>query len=387
MIEVSLPSVSVIVRTKNRLNWLQQAVSSVLAQDYPSIELVLVNDGGTDAIEPLKSWLGLQDTDVVSPSSVTLGHGADTTPTSKATVLRSTAEAGSSISLNYIALANSVGRSEAANIGLHSANGVLSIFLDDDDYFDANHISHLVTAFKDHFGTYDCLGVTHCQARAVHQDAEGQEQLLSLQGHDVEGGLLYYRNQLPILTALFPTRVRALGVAFDRSFDLYEDWDFWLQVAQICSFHFVALASCAYRIHDHQSGVRELDRQRLAYQQIYRKWLPRLESESLQSALLRSHSLHRQTIDDLQQQHAKELDRIGKLHDFALQTIANKDGDIAHLTALLQRTESDYLELKDAFLAQHADTQLIRSTSLYYWLRRIASFVRRRCLDLFGRKD
>lgn len=42
------PKISVILSVFNGKNYVQEAIESVLAQDYPNVELVLVNDGSTD---------------------------------------------------------------------------------------------------------------------------------------------------------------------------------------------------------------------------------------------------------------------------------------------------------------------------------------------------
>ncbi|SBS25858.1 Putative glycosyltransferase EpsH [Marinomonas aquimarina] len=311
-------AVSVVIRTKNRPELLQQAVLSVLAQSYRPLELVVVNDGGADIAPQLQDWLY---------------NAAD-------------------ISLNLIQHEQSVGRTNAANVGLNAANSPFCVFLDDDDYFDPEHISSLV-AVHHHVAAKGALVAVHCQARAVHIDKNGEEHLLSVTGHALAKNQLFYQNSLPILTVLLPTAVRELGVAFDSKFDLFEDWDFWLQVSEHCELHFLEKASCAYRIHDAGSGVRDNSRQHLAFQQVYEKWLPKLSDSEQLSLLADTHQWRESAIASLQALNQAEFDRIGSLHTYALQVIASKDKDIEHLSQLLSSLQRRYKyaeRIRNAFI-------------------------------------
>jgi Glycosyl transferase family 2 len=47
------PSVSIVLATRNRRDWLRLAIDSVLEQDYPDLELLVMDDGSTDATPEL----------------------------------------------------------------------------------------------------------------------------------------------------------------------------------------------------------------------------------------------------------------------------------------------------------------------------------------------
>lgn len=337
----ALPMVSVIIRTKDRLDMLLTAVTSVVAQDYRPLELVVVNDGGANVEHHLVDTLHLEQ----------------------------------DILLNYLQHSPTIGRSNAANLGLLNATGELSIFLDDDDYFDPYHLSSLVETYRQSFEGSKELGAVHCQARAVNIDESGAEHILSTQGKALVEEFLFYQNTLPILTVLFPTIVRELGVRFDDQFDLFEDWDFWLQVSSVCHFKFVEQTSCAYRIHENSSGVRDYDKQITAYQKVYAKWLTTLTEEQLSRLMALSHIHHEQVVASLQalnqQLNQVELDRIGTLHEKALARIKQQDLDVMHLNEALE--------------VAHQEIDHLKKTTLYCIVRRGLCFIHRKWRHFFAR--
>ena len=42
------PLVSVVIPVYNNVAWLEEAVESVIQQDYPNIEILVINDGSTE---------------------------------------------------------------------------------------------------------------------------------------------------------------------------------------------------------------------------------------------------------------------------------------------------------------------------------------------------
>ncbi|WP_425642615.1 glycosyltransferase family 2 protein [Marinomonas gallaica] len=340
---LSSTPVSVIIRTKDRSDYLALAVQSVLQQTYRPLELVVINDGGCDVHPVLHDLLDTEQ------------H----------------------IELRYVHHNSSVGRANAANSGLQHATSPWSMFLDDDDYLDPQHIELLVTRRSELNLAVDDLAVTHSQARAVHiEGVNGAEQCLSIHGAQLEQHQLFYQNQLPILTVLLPTRVREMGIAFDADFDLFEDWDFWLQVYTVCHFEFIEQVTCAYRIHQQGSGVRDRSQQQCAFRQVYEKWLPKLSLPALYSLLAKSHEWQDNAIGALQQQNQASLNHIGALHSHALQVIDSKDKDIAHLTTIYQKMEQDLQAVQAQKLAlEHTlndyqkDHRIVLRTSLFYLLK------------------
>jgi LmbE family N-acetylglucosaminyl deacetylase len=179
-------SISVVIRTKDRPALLREAIDSVRATGYPA-EIVVVNDGGARVdVEGIK----------------------------------------------LVEHETSLGRAEAANAGVRAASSDFVVFLDDDDLMYPEHLATLAA------------GATPCYSDAVSAFAHAKMRIYS---RDFDRELLLIDNYIPLPTVLI-RRADFLELGgFDPAFDLFEDWDFLIRLAQRARFTHIPRITCEIR--------------------------------------------------------------------------------------------------------------------------------------------
>lgn len=239
--------ISVICRTVGRAE-LQQALQSVAAQSYPNIEIVLVDALGTD--------------------SLNYKSAADNVP------------------VNLLSTGHLLGRSQAANAGLEAAKGKYIQFLDDDDWIDAAHLTQLAD-FLDSNKEFQAV------YSSTQKTTAAGEPIDYVFREDYDPILLMRDNYIPIHSILFESALLKQGCRFDEAFDIYEDWDFWLQLSQHTAFHHIDSLTAFYREGgDSDTTVADV---RLRYQDdnilskgraaLFDKWLPKWNGERINSLI------------------------------------------------------------------------------------------------------
>jgi glycosyltransferase involved in cell wall biosynthesis len=222
------PLVSVIIRTLGRAS-LAASVESVVRQSHRPIELVIVNASG----KPLPA--------LPATPSVDLQRAG----------------------------AGELNRPEAANAGLASATGEWLIFLDDDDTFFPDHIESLLATLDeapDALVAYSATACLDCEGRSV-----------ATLSCDFDRLVLMKRNYIQIGAALFSSRLVAEGYRFDENFECFQDWDFWIQLAQRTRFAFTGRATNRWSADSGKSGCgmganSDRARQDRFGGQLMRKW-------------------------------------------------------------------------------------------------------------------
>ena len=188
--------VSVVIPTFNRADFVREAITSVLRQDYPDIELVVVDDGSRDGTRAVVSDFG--------PPVQYLWH-------------------------------ENRGVSAARNRGVAASTGDLIAFLDSDDLWLPSKASAQVAYFEAHPDAQAChtdeiwirRGV-RVNERRIHRKQGGWQFLASLPRCLIS----------PSAVMLRRTLWDRLG-GFDERLPACEDYDLWLRLTAVVPVGFL----------------------------------------------------------------------------------------------------------------------------------------------------
>lgn len=197
-------AVSIIVRTCGRPQVLKKALESIRAQQYPNIEVIIIEDGPNVS-----------------------GQYID--------------ERFSDLNVQYFATGDKQGRCKVGNIGMEKATGKYLNFLDDDDYLLPNHVSTLVEQLE------------MSEYKAVYSIAEEHQvkntrvrRKLIRYKQPYNKLLMCYMNYIPIQSIMFSKTLFEQFGGLDEQLDVLEDWDLWVRYSMHCDFLFVPIVTSVY---------------------------------------------------------------------------------------------------------------------------------------------
>jgi glycosyltransferase involved in cell wall biosynthesis len=204
-----LPTVSVVIPAYNQARFLAGALESVLTQTYPALEIVVVDDGSTDATGEVLAGFRGRVAVVRQPNN---------------------------------------GVSSARNAGVAGSAGDLVAFLDADDQWLPDKLARQIAR---HVREPD-LGLVHCGIQEI--DADGRA--LGVRTEGIEGrvaGRLLRFDGAAILgggsAALIPRTVFDRVGGFDPLLSTSADWDLYYRIAKDHPIGFVDEVLVRYRLH------------------------------------------------------------------------------------------------------------------------------------------
>lgn len=210
--------VSVITRTCNRPQLLEEALESVAKQDHPAIEHLVVNDGGED-VRAL----------VEKPRS----H----------------------VKVRYFA-PGAVGRCRAGNVGLEAAKGKWIAWLDDDDLFYPHHVSTLVRAlqtsgYKVVYSDADYVVQTWDPAAQRYREVSRKPHP-SFEWSKIT---LWRRGDLHLVTLMHDRECTDKVGGLDETLPVLEDLDLLSRFAQDWNFFHVKETTAVFRVRDDKTNA------------------------------------------------------------------------------------------------------------------------------------
>ncbi|MFA6957679.1 MAG: glycosyltransferase [Thermoanaerobaculia bacterium] len=216
------PLVSVIIPTWNRCTYLAETIDSVLAQDHPAVEVIVVNDGSTDATaESLARYEG-KITAIHQPNS---GQGA------------------------------------AVNRGFAAARGEYLTLVSDDDPLLSGALSQLVDALECERGAlvaYPDWAIIDSEGARTALITGFEYSLVDMARHH----LCY-----PGPCTLFRRGVLDLVGGWDTKWRWVADFDFWLRIGLHGPMVRVPKVLATWRRHD-EAATRAAPRLAMAREQV-----------------------------------------------------------------------------------------------------------------------
>lgn len=238
---IAVKSVSVIIPTYNYARFLGEAVDSALAQTHPPLEVIVVDDGSTDAT-----------------SDVLASYG------DRIRVLRQ----------------GNQGVATARNTGIAAARGEYLAFLDADDIWKPRKLELQMARFE----ADPSFGLVLCGWESF--DPSGKTIEVQVKGKEGRVASALLRMDPETIgaagsTVVVPKRVAEEIGGFDSRLPPSEDWDFCYRVAVRYPFGHVAEPLLRYRLHGsgiHMNFARMENGMLLAFQKAFASTDPGVRS-------------------------------------------------------------------------------------------------------------
>jgi glycosyltransferase involved in cell wall biosynthesis len=222
---MSLPSISVITPTFNAAAYLEDAILSVRRQSAVAVEHILVDGASTDTTVDLLQ----RQTD-----------------------------------LRWISEPDR-GQSDAINKGFLMSTGDLVGWLNADDYYLPGALEAIARAAHEHPGADvihgDCIFVD-TDGRIVRSKVE----------HDFDPQvLLYFGCYIPSTSTFFRRRLIERGLLLDCDYRVAMDFEYFVRLARLgCRFHYVPQFIAAFRWHEDNVSLHNVQRRTQERRQVQR---------------------------------------------------------------------------------------------------------------------
>jgi len=210
------PLVSIVTPSYNQSDYLDQTLQSVLNQDYPHIEYIVIDGGSTDGcIEIIDRYAN---------------------------------------QLAYWVSEPDEGQTDAINKGFKYAHGDILAWLNSDDLYRPGAVTEAVAYLRDHL-----------EVGMVYGDADYIDDTGEVIGHFPAVQTDYKRLRrgyvhIPQQATFFRARLWQMVGPLDPSFYFALDYDLWVRIAALAPIRYYPRTWAAFRLHRDAKSLAEADR-------------------------------------------------------------------------------------------------------------------------------
>ncbi len=209
------PKVSVIIRTYNRAHLIERAIKSVLNQSFRDFEIIVVNDGSTDDTKEKVEKLAAKDSRIK---------------------LFTQNQSGGKVG-------------QVTNFGLKHSHGRYIAILDTDDEWLPSKLEKqvkLLESADSHIGLVTCCGLL------VNPNGTQKELSLPPRSRPFLESILRRSFFHPSSILIKKEVLDSVG-PYDENYQIMDDWDMFLRIAQKYEYDFVN--ESLYKYHIHQTNT------------------------------------------------------------------------------------------------------------------------------------
>jgi len=212
----SLPLVTVVTPSFNQASYLEAALQSVLEQDYPAIEYIVIDGGSHDgSLDTLRKY------------SARLSHWRSE---------------------------KDLGQTDAINKGFALGTGQVFAWLNSDDVYLPGAIRGAVSFLQSH----PHVGMVY--GSAFYIDERGEIVARYPAAPTDLRGLRRGRTTIPQQAMFFRSRLWRMVGPLDASFYYAMDYDLWVRIASVSRIAFVDQPWAHFRLHGGSKSLREASR-------------------------------------------------------------------------------------------------------------------------------
>lgn len=212
MIDTTQPLVSIVTPSFNQARYIEATIQSVLAQDYPRIEYIIVDGGSTDGtVDIIKKYDG---------------RGGVTPPLLASWVSE-----------------QDKGQTDAINKGFARAKGDILAWINSDDTYEPGAVSAAVKFLLEHPG----VGMVYGDCNFINNDGRviGKFNSAQTNHHLLRQGYVH----IPQQTAFFRADLWRQVGPLDPSFYFAMDYDLWTRLAARSEVKYVPQTWANFRLH------------------------------------------------------------------------------------------------------------------------------------------